>query len=48
MKADNFVVNLADGSRWVQFLPFICVSVCFSAWYLKNDADRITKPDTEM
>jgi len=38
----------ADGSRGVGYLPaFVCVSVCFPARYLKNDATRIIKLDIQ-
>ena len=42
------VVTHADGSRrGIGFLPpFVCVSVCFSARYLKTDPAGITKLDT--
>jgi len=49
----RLVITQADGRRGVGFSPaFVCVSaclsVCFSARYLKTDASRITKLDTEM
>ena len=49
LQSFSVVFTHTDGSFGVCFLPpFVCVSVCFSARYLKTDAARITKIDRNV